>query len=161
MAISADALVLEQRSVDRSGKPALGEAYELLRDQWRSGDRDRELALHLMFLAWYLTIEPPFLTGLDARRTPSDELPAAFLEVHGHFEASIESDVEMLYVVGLMAHLCAWCIGDVDSWDARSLEYKPAYRQLAPDGLSPSLFEGRGLYGHYFAGHAKLGSAGY
>ena len=48
-----------------NGAPTLGAAYEVLREQWESGERDRELALHLMFLAWYLNVEPPHLTGLD------------------------------------------------------------------------------------------------
>ncbi|HEY2749357.1 MAG TPA: hypothetical protein VGL86_32285, partial [Polyangia bacterium] len=65
---------LEQRSIGTRGAPALGDAYQVLREQWRAGDRDREVALHLMFLAWYLNIEPPFLTGLDERRTPSTQL---------------------------------------------------------------------------------------
>ena len=62
MGIPQEALELEERAIQ--GEPTLGRAYELLLGQWNSGDRSRELALHLMFLAWYLCIEPPFLTGL-------------------------------------------------------------------------------------------------
>src|SRR5687767_6482579 len=62
---AAAAMELEKQSLGAQGAPTLGRAYELLRDQWKSGERERELALHLMFLAWYLMMEPPFLTGLD------------------------------------------------------------------------------------------------
>lgn len=160
MGIPARALELEQFSVGATGEALLGSAYELLRDQWRTGDRDRELGLHLMFLAWYLVIEPPSLTGLDEKRVPSVELPAMFSEVHDYFSNSIKGDVELLYVVGLMAHLCSWCIGDYGLWENRSKEYRAAYRRLAPDGILPSVFEKRGYYGHYFAGHARI-SNGY
>jgi len=71
MPISAKVMELEIQSVGAHGAPTLGAAYELLRDQWRSGERDRELALHLIFLAWYLNLEPPHLTGLDEARVPS------------------------------------------------------------------------------------------
>lgn len=66
MPISEKAIELENRSVH--GAPTLGDAFELLRGQWQSGERERELALHLMFLAWYLQIEPAHLTGLDEAR---------------------------------------------------------------------------------------------
>jgi hypothetical protein len=82
MAIPAAALELENQSIGASGKPTLGAAYELVRDQWRSGDRDRELGLHLMFLAWYVNLEPPHLTGLDESRVQPGELTAIFNEVH-------------------------------------------------------------------------------
>jgi hypothetical protein len=52
-------------------------AYEMLREQWRSGERDRELALHLSFLTWYLLVEPPQLTGAHEGRFPSGELSSS------------------------------------------------------------------------------------
>src|SRR5438067_6571505 len=104
MGIPKQALELEQHSVP----PRLGEAYELIRDAWRGGDRDRDLGLHLIFLAWYLVIEPAHLTGIDEKRTPTADLPLMFNEVHDYFAPSIDRDAEMLYVVGLMAQLCPW-----------------------------------------------------
>jgi hypothetical protein len=109
-----------------------------------------------MFLAWYLEFEPPHLTGFDQKRFASGELSHVFREVHEHFSRKIAHDVEMLYVVGLMARLCPWCLGDVSEWEARSEAYRTAYRRLAPEGISPSTFEGRGYYGHYFAGHSRI-----
>ena len=156
MGIPREALELEQRCIGVGAEPRLGAAYEILRNAWRAGDRDRDLALHLMFLAWYLVIEPAHLTGLDEERTPSTEMPLVFTEVHDHFASTIDHDPEMLYVVGLMAQLCPWCIGDVAVWEARSEQYRPAYRRLAPNGNAPSIFEGRGFYGDYFAGQCRV-----
>ena len=156
MGIPSEALRLEERCIGRNGEPRHCEAYELLRDAWRAGDRDRELALHLMFLAWYIGLEPPFLTGFDGNKTPAFELPAMFTEVHDYFANSIQLDVEMLYVVGLMARICSWCIGDDVVWEARSGQYRKAYRQLAPEGIAPSVFEGRGFYGDYFAHQSRI-----
>jgi hypothetical protein len=156
MGIPREALELEQRTVGVGAKTRLGEAYELLRNAWRAGDRDRDLGLHLMFLSWYLVIEPAHLTGLDEHRTPSRQMPLLFTEVHDYFAPSMAQDAEMLYVVGLMARLCPWCIGDVTVWDARSDQYRRAYRRLAPTGLAPSIFEGRGFYGDYFAGQCRV-----
>jgi hypothetical protein len=99
MGIPPRALELEQQSLG-TGNPALGEAYEMLRNQWRDGDRDRDLGLHLMFLAWYLEIEPAHLTGRNNDRAPTAQLQSVFAEVYDHFADSIEGDAEMLYVVG-------------------------------------------------------------
>lgn len=109
-----------------------------------------------MFLAWYLNIEPPYLTGLDERRTPSTEMPSVFTDVHDYFASMIHQDAEMLYVVGLMARLCSWWLGDASVWEARSERYQQAYRRLAPAGIAPSVFEGRGFYGDYFAGQSRV-----
>jgi len=152
MAIPAAALELENQSIEASGKPTLGAAYELVRDQWRSGDRDRELGLHLMFLAWYVNVEPPHLTGLDESRVQPGELVAIFNDVHGDILPTGEDtdDAEALYVVGLMASLTPWLLGDDADWTMRSERYRHRYRQLFPMGLDASIFDGRGAYGHYF-----------
>lgn len=51
MPISQKALDLENRSIGINGEPTLAAAYEILKEQWNSGDRDREIGLHLMFLS--------------------------------------------------------------------------------------------------------------
>ncbi len=137
-------------------KPTLAAAYEVLRDAWRSGDRDRELALHLMFLCWYTLIEPPHLTGRDERRVPSAELGTIFNEVHNYMLPTSQKDPEFFYVVGLMSHLSPWLLGDNDQWEARSQEYRVMYRRLLPNGLEPCVFKGRGAYGEYFASQALV-----
>lgn len=158
MAISETALALENQSLGANGRPMLGRAYEVLRDQWRDGDRDRELALHLMFLAWYLIIEPAHLTGAEPALASSDELATMFNEAHDWLlPAGAESDdVEALYTAGLPAHMFSWALGDDSLWDARSRAYRARYRQLAPAGIDPTVFDGRGAYGEYFARQARV-----
>jgi hypothetical protein len=82
MSINAKALELERQSLGPDGAPTLGPAYELLRDQWRSGERGRELALHLFFLCWYVNVEPPHRTGFDEQRVDEGELVAVINEIH-------------------------------------------------------------------------------
>ena len=103
MRFPKEVLELENRSLGRSGEPTLAAAYEVLIEQWEAGSRDREVGLHLMFLAWYLLCEPGFLTGLDRLEHLADGLPQTFNQVHDYFAPTIDSDVEMLYVVGLMS----------------------------------------------------------
>jgi hypothetical protein len=156
MAIPLQALELEKFDVGVPAKPTLHEAYEILRDGWRKGDRDRELALHLMFLCWYMLIEPPHLTGLDERRVSSQELVTVFNEVHDCMLPVSRGEGEFFYVVGLMSNLSPWLLGDNDLWEARSKEYRAMYRQLQPNGPDPVVFEGRGAFGEYFVGQARV-----
>src|SRR5690348_12438133 len=134
MPISEIAMELELQSIGSHGEPTLGPAFEVLRDQWRSGERDRELALHLMFLAWYLNLEPPYLTGLDVSRMSSHELSSLFNEAHDWLLpfGAASDDAEALYAAGLAARLCPWLLGDEQQWTARSESYRARYRQLAP-----------------------------
>ena len=150
-------LALESKSIGRDGQPTLGEALVLGLDEWRSGNSDRELRLHLLFLAWYCSIEPSHLTGLDRTTIASSELEGIFQDVYATFAEVISNDAETLYVVGLMAHLSPWLLGeDVPTWEARSKEFQKRYRELLPDGISPNRFRGRGAYGDYFAGQAAV-----
>jgi len=158
MPISAKAMELENQSIGANGAPTLAAAYELLREQWESGERDRELALHLSFLAWYLIIEPSHLTGLDESRTSSESLVAVFNTVHDWLlpTGAATNDAEALYVVGLPASMFPWLLGDHDLWTARSEAYRIRYRQLAPDGIDPAVFDSRGAYGDYFESQASV-----
>jgi len=159
MGIPDRALELEIRSLGSNGEPTLGEAYEVLRACWRSGDRGRELGLHLMFLAWYMLCEPSQYTGLNVKRTPLSELVDRFNEVHDYFAFVVSGDAEMLYAIGLMAYLFPFLLGDERLWEARSREYRAKYRKLAPAGIDPAVFEGRGAYGEYFRHQAKGANA--
>ena len=156
MGIPADVLELENRSIGVDGEPTLGLAYERLLAEWRMGSRHREVGLHLMFLAWFLLCEPPQLTGFDENRTEPTTPAGVFREVHESFRHRIGSDAEMAYVIGLMAHLFPWLLGQVEEFEALAQEYRRVYRSLAPDGISPDTFSGRGACGEYFAGQAKV-----
>jgi len=79
-----------------------------------------------------------------------------FEEVHNYFAPSISSDAEMLFVVGLMADLFPYFIGNEVVWRRRSVSYRVAYRALAPTGIDPGIFAGRGAYGEYFRGQAAV-----
>jgi hypothetical protein len=153
-----EGLALEDESVGPHGKPTLGAAFEVFRAQWESGERDRELALHLLFLAWYLCLEPPHLTGLDEASVPAGDLAALCTAAHDWLlpTGADTQDAEALYVAGLAAQLCPWAFGEPSLWIARSEAYRVRYRQLLPDGISPAVFEGRGAYGDYFADQARV-----
>ena len=78
-----------------------------------------------------------------------------FNAVHDHFASTIQRDAEMLYVVGLMALLAPYLLGDEATWTSRSELYRAARLRL-PETLAPSVFEGRGAYGEYFAGQSSV-----
>lgn len=157
MAFPRDVLELENRSLSRSGEPTLFRAYERLLAEWRGGSRDREVGLHLMFLAWYLLCEPPYFTGFLEESVPSSTLAGVFHEVHDHFEPTIRNDAEMLYVVGLMAKLFPYLLGSEAEMTALGEQYLSLYRTLVPGGLPPDVFAERGAYGSYFAEQCRFG----
>jgi len=148
MPISDRVMELERQSIGTHGRPTLGAAYELLHEQWQSGERDREVALHLMFLAWYLIVEPSHLTGLDETRVSIADLPAVFVEVHDWLlpDGIASTDAEALYVAGLPASMFPWELGDDRLWTARSESYRARLRQLPPPGDRASVFHVRSAY---------------
>jgi hypothetical protein len=157
MPIPADALALENRSIGSRPEPTLGAAFVLLRDAWDAGERDRELALHLAFLAWYLIVEPPHLTGAPKDMSGAMDVfdeAHAFLLPHG----ASSDDAEALYAIGLAAHMFPWVPGrgDADEWTARAEAYRKRYRELRPHGIDPATFEGRGAYGAYYASQSDV-----
>lgn len=153
MAISQAILDLENRYVGATGEATLGLALKLAADAWISGERDRELSLHVLLLAWYCNLEPPHLTGYAESFFPSGELAQLFNEVYRSLEPGILDDAECLYVVGLMAMLTPYLLGDDEAtWQARSARFEMRYRSLAPSGLPAAQFDGRGAYGDYFSG---------
>ena len=155
MSIPLEALELENRHIGQHGEPTIGEAFKILRSDWAKGNRDRELCLHLLFLCWYGLAEPPNLTGFAEHEV--DKLPGFFAEVFDYVQPAIDADAEMLYTVGLGAHLFGYLLpGGERIWDRRSEEYRQRYRQLCPNGIDPSIFLNRGYYGHYYYGHASV-----
>jgi hypothetical protein len=156
MPIPQFALELENRSIEPSGAPTLAAAYQVLKREWDTGNRDREILLHLLFLAWYGLAEPAHITGFDMSDTLAGELRETFTLVHTYVQPSIVTDAEMLYVVGLMAHLFPYLLGETQRWQERSEHYRNQYRALVSDGLRPNVFEGRSAYGAYFAGQVQL-----
>lgn len=114
MPISQKVLELKNRNIGINGEPTLAKAYEILKDHWNNGDLDREIGLHLMFLSWYGDSEPEYISGFsNSRELQRKELLPVFAEIHAYFEPEIYKDVEMLYVVGLIAHM-DWVMLDDD-----------------------------------------------
>jgi hypothetical protein len=160
MSIPEAVLELENRSIGQAGEPTLAHAYDLLLAEWHRGCRDREVGLHLIFLAWYLLCEPAHLTGLSECESVESTLTKVFGEVHDYFVPSIRGDAEMLYVVGLMAHLFPYLLGEEAEFTKLSQKYRERYRSLAPDGIPSDMFASRGAYGDYFSQQAQV-SGGY
>jgi hypothetical protein len=156
MPIPSEALELENRSIGVNGEPTLAAAYDILKDHWDRGLRDRELALHLFFLSWYGLVEPSHLTGFSEYTDFSDGLHQTLSEVHGYLEPQIADDAEILYVVGLAAHMFWFMFGDSEAWQQRALDYRRLYRTLAPNGIDPTVFRDRGASGHYYAHQAAV-----
>ena len=72
-------------------------------------------------------------------------------------EGSIKDDSECLYVVGLMASLTPYLLGDTEAaWEVRAKSFQARYRELLPEGLDPEVFRDRGAYGKYFAGQVAV-----
>jgi hypothetical protein len=155
MPIPLEALELENRHIGSEGEPTLGDAFRILQDEWRDGNRDRELCLHLLFLGWYGLAEPPFLTGMEPEEL--GDLQPLFAEVFEYVQPSIQNDAEMLYVVGLGAHLFGYLLpGGERIWDKRAEEFRHLYRELSPGGLAPEIFRHRGYFGDYYFSQASV-----
>lgn len=142
----AEITIIETRYTESGGR-SLGQAFDGWLERWSCGERDRETALHLLFLAWYSCSEPTFLTGLPNDLRVSD----LFQEVFDALGGEQSHDAEFLYVAGLMADLFPWCVGSELEWKARAQRCLDRSRQLLPTPLSPSVFADRGAYGQYFA----------
>lgn len=121
--------------------------YRRLKDLWETGRRDREDALHLLFLAWMHWADPPFVTGLEDDPDADD----LWRTVFDHFGGEASTDAEFLHVAALMAGLFPWALGDEDEWTVRANRLATRSRALRPEGFSPEVFRGRGEYGCYFA----------
>lgn len=162
MPIPREALELENRAIGIGGEPTLAAAYLILKREWDSGNRDRELGLHLLFLAWYGLVEPEQYTGFTEIEEEKRELRQMFTDVHAYFEPQIHEDAEMLYTVGLAAQMFWYMFDDAPLWEERAESYRRIFRALLPDGIDPEIFSGRGAYGEYYAGHAAVpGPDGY
>lgn len=156
MPISQRALELENRHIVENGEPTLAAAHEILKEDWRHGDRDHELGLHLMFLSWYGIIEPGHMMGFVENPALTQELNQTFSQVHTYFEPQIYQDAEALYAFGLATRMFWFMFDDPSLWEQRAEEYQQLYRSLEPNGINPEIFRNRGAYGDYYSGQAKV-----
>jgi hypothetical protein len=128
------------------------EAYRSLRAAWAANDRDREIALHLLFLSWWHWAEPDFLTGLSEDPTAA----ALWREIFDYFGGEASTDAEFLFVAAIMAAITPSHLGGETVWTNASKTMMARALSLKPGGFSPETFAGRGDYGAYFAHHARL-----
>jgi hypothetical protein len=133
------------------GVQLMEEDYQKLRAGWAAGDRDRERALHLLYLSWWHWAEPDFLTGLSDDPTVVQLWRDIFADFGG--EASV--DAEFLFVAAIMAEVTPWAFDDEDAWATAADMMMARSLLLKPDGFSPAAFEGRGDFGKYFAHQAS------
>ena len=126
--------------------------YRRLKADWENGSRDRDGALHLLFLAWMHWADPPFVTGME----DDPEADGLWRAIYAHFGAEDAEDAEFLHVAGLMAGIFPWGLGDESEWSSRAKRMEARSRHLKPDGFSPEFFEGRRDYGDYFAHQARV-----
>lgn len=122
-------------------------SYAELKARWLKGERERELALHLLFFAWMHWADPPFVTGMADDPMAEDLWHEAFVYLGG----ADSTDAEVLYVSGIMAELFPYALGDEAEWEKRGLTMQTRAKEIEPTGLSSALFEDRGEYGRYFA----------
>ncbi|MES1156564.1 MAG: hypothetical protein ABUL73_02185 [Alphaproteobacteria bacterium] len=127
--------------------------YAELKAKWLAGERERELALLLMFFAWMHWADPPFVTGM------TDDPMAGELwhEAFSHFGGEASTDAEFLWVSGIMAGLFPWVLGDEMEWEQRGSRLQARAIELQPAGLSVAIFDNRGEYGKYFAHQLRGG----
>lgn len=147
----AEITALEARDGEWGAPPVLGQAYRLLLERWRGGERDRETALRLLFLAWYACAAPAESTGLPDDGTTR----AVFREVFGALGGAAADDPELLAAVALMTRVAPACLGDSREWSAIGVRCAARAPRLGLD-LPPERFAGRGTYGKYFEHQARL-----
>lgn len=135
----------------RRENKAVEETYTEFKAKWRAGERERELALHLLFLAWMHWADPPFVTNLNA----DEEAISLWFEVFAFFGAEASSDAEFLYVAAIMATITPCELGGESHWGPRIELLKSRSRQLRPAGFGPEAFAARGDYGNYFAHQSR------
>jgi hypothetical protein len=111
------------------------------------------------FVDWYRDIEPTHPTGLNQTVIQPSQLPVILKGACSTCAGELSDDAEALHIIGLIAHLYPWCIGeDVPTWEARSKACQVRYRELASKGIDSARFEGRGTCRDYFADQAAIES---
>jgi hypothetical protein len=121
--------------------------YVDLKGRWLAGERDRELALRLMYFSWMHWAEPPFVTGY----ADDPGAPDLWREAFTYLGDESSTDAEFLYVPGIMAELFPWALGAEIEWEQRGAQLRARAKELQPDGISSGVFDNRGDYGEYFA----------
>ncbi len=128
----------------KKGAPSLGQALDMLLDRWKSGRRDEETALRLLFLLWYNLVEPIYLTGL-----PQDADSSMFVKVFQEAGGEAHAHPIIRFAVGKMAEMMPWAMGEEKEWEERSKELIEKALGEKPE-ISAETFAGCGAAGDYF-----------
>ena len=129
--------------------------YARLKGAWLKGNRDREAALNLMFHAWMHWADPSFVTGLN----DDPDALRIWHEIYDHFGGTEASDDEFLFVAQIMATVTPWALGDESVWSHKAAALSQRLKALRSSMLEPTIFEGRGEYGRYFAHQIRSAQA--
>ena len=120
--------------------------WQQLSHKWQQGDRDRETCLRAAYIVWISRVELPFCNDL------AEGLPVELvMEAFRHLGGETAVDPEVLFVFSVMAAVADWGLGDAAYWSAIGQEFS---ERLGSDFPTPTVFEGRGAYGEYFAHQA-------
>jgi hypothetical protein len=148
-----DSISAVEHRYTAEGEPALGEAFQLIRQQRESEPGDREAALRLLFLSWYCCSEPPYLTGL----VDIDDAPSVFREIYFSLGGADSDDIEFLFVAGYMASIFPYCCGEEAEWVEQGRRCLAKLRKTSGASPGSAVFKGRGAYGQFFAHIADRG----
>ena len=104
----------------------LSKELTVLENQWAAGKRDVSIARRILFISWYVAIEPSFVTDMDD--TPPS-VKQVWDEVLSVAERSAQNDLESALVLGYMISFSPYIFGPNETWlpKAQSL-LENAYR---------------------------------
>jgi hypothetical protein len=123
------------------------ELFEILFDAWKAGDRDTELALHLMYASWDLweqcyDYHPQRHTDLgDQVLITAFQQPYEYLG--GHQSENPTLLLTASHMIFLFDYQTGLTLNDAELCLERFLE-------ICPEGIPDAEFEGRGDFGDYF-----------
>ena len=124
--------------------PDLPEQFKVLQAAWKAGERDTELALHLMYTSWYLweQVYDEFTRTLDDRA-----LIVGFQEPYGYLGGHESDNCTLLLTAAHMILLFDYKTG-LSLSDAEACLHR--FFKICPDGIPISEFAQRGDFGDYF-----------
>jgi hypothetical protein len=118
----------------------LSDELAILKNKWVSGERDPDTARKLLFVGWYVFVEPDFVTGIDttlyAKQSTRIGPNGKPYSVHAYdgcmggtpdiqkildellliVEDSANTDLESALVLGYMASFSPYVFGSEDVW---------------------------------------------
>jgi hypothetical protein len=91
----------------------LSEELTVLENQWAAGKRDASIARRILFISWYVAVEPSFVTDMDG--TPPS-VKQVWDDVLSVAESSAHNDLESALVLGYMISFAPYVFGSDEMW---------------------------------------------